>query len=182
MSLRQLLCFGASLSAFYLGTALMGVAQTTDSASTAAPISPAVTKAVAKLNFKQQLLARYGQRDTARAVINLFARRQGGGAVWLVSTGIAMARIATTPTSQTTFNGVVTEEEYSAAPALLVGTIFGGYGASKLIRFSNSRLEQTLQSYDEGKGLPKWVSRRLKRRFFTSPIIEYKDVKAKPAK
>ncbi|GAA4371796.1 hypothetical protein GCM10023186_00660 [Hymenobacter koreensis] len=118
------------------------------------------------------MLARYGQKDTAVAIINLFAKRQGGGAAWLVTSGIATVRgyAASRGANQRSINGVVVDEsDANPAPVFIIGGLAAGYGVSKLVRFSNGRLEETLTSYAAGKPLPTWVRRRLKPKFFQAP-------------
>jgi hypothetical protein len=116
--------------------------------------------------FKQRLRAQYLQNDTAQAIINLYSRRQGGGASWLTASALTGARAAA-----------------SGAGSGMVGLVpFVAYGASKLVRFSNKNLEQTLTAYAAGQPLPRSTRRKLKRRFFNQPIIQYTPVQTTPAK
>ncbi len=60
--------------------------------------------------------------------------------------------------------------------------LIDGYGLSKILRFSAAKQEALIADVRAGRPLPAAVRRRLKPRFFTQPIIQYKQVKAKPAK
>ncbi|MCB2379286.1 hypothetical protein LGH70_16940 [Hymenobacter sp. BT635] len=153
-----------------LSVSAQTVAPAADSAAQRAPVASPTDKS--KQTFKQKMLAQYASNDTARAVINLFAKRQGGGAIWIVSASLFTVRgvVAAQGAYSTTVNGVVVEErDANPTPVILVGGLFAGYGVSKLARFSNGKLEQTLQAYHQGTPLPKWVRRRLKPRFFARP-------------
>jgi hypothetical protein len=116
--------------------------------------------------FKQRLRAQYLQNDTAQAIINLYSRRQGGGASWITGSALAGARAAASGAGESTV-------------ALVP---FVAYGASKLVRFSNNNLEQTLTAYAAGQPLPLRTRRKLKRRFFNQPIIQYTPVQSAPPK
>lgn len=138
---------------------------------------------LADATFKQKLRSQYLQNDTAQALINLYGRRQGGGASWITSSALAALRIATSGGS-TVGSGpyAVQQEGPGVGEALLAALPFMGYGVSKLVRFSNSNLEKTLTSYAAGQPLPAAVRRRLKPRFFSLPIIQYKPIPVVPAK
>lgn len=138
-------------------------------------------ESVASQSFKQRLRGQYLQSDTAQAIINLYARRQGGGAGWIVASALSAARIASAPNS-TSINGTVVREESNAGAAFLVALPIAGYGAGKMLHYSNGHLEHVLTDYAAGKPLPRSLKRKLKRRFFAQPIMPYKPVPAQPAK
>jgi hypothetical protein len=134
--------------------------------------------------FKQHLRAQYLPSDTAQALINLYSRRQAGGASWIFSSALAAARLATSSGgTTTTSNGYVVQDNSSNVGAIfLIATPIMGYGVSKLARFSNKKLETILTAYAAGQGLPRSTRRKLKPRFFNEPIIQYTPVNATPAK
>lgn len=132
--------------------------------------------------FKQHLRSQYLQNDTAQAVINLYSKRQAGGASWIVGSALTALRIVTASGRQTDVGGgyVIQEEAPSPAAALMVMP-FVAYGVGKLLHYSNANLEKTVTAYGAGQPLPRNVRRKLKPRFFDQPIIEYKPVQYKPA-
>ena len=133
--------------------------------------------------LKQRLRGQYLSNDTAQAIINLYSRRQAGGASWMVAGALSALRIATAGNnSQTVGNGYVVQDNSSnTGVVFLVATPFLGYGLSKILRFSNGNLEQALTAYTTGQHLPKSLRRKLKPRFFSQPIVNYKPVPVKPA-
>lgn len=134
--------------------------------------------------FKQRLRGQYLSNDTAQAIINLYGRRQAGGASWMIGGALSAVRIATASnTSQSTGSSYAMQDNSSSAGAVfLVATPFIGYGLSKTLRFSNGNLEKTLTAYAAGQHLPKSLRRKLKPRFFNQPIVNYKAVPVAPAK
>ena len=133
--------------------------------------------------FKQQLRSQYLKNDTAQAIINLYGRRQAGGASWMVSGALAAARLATSGGSTTTVNGMVVDQQSTNIGAILLATTpVLGYGLSKMLRYSNGHLEQQLTAYGAGQPLPRNLRRKLKKRFFDQPIINYKRVSAAPVR
>ncbi|WP_188559466.1 hypothetical protein [Hymenobacter glacieicola] len=153
-------------------TALLSRSTTWPDTTKRAESSRGVALPKVKQTFKQQMLMHYATSDTARAIINLFAKRQGGGALWVIMSGLYTARglVAAQGAYRTTINGVVVEErDADVTPVVLIGSLGAGYGVSKLARFSNGRLEQTLQDHSQGKPLPTWIRRRLKPKFFEAP-------------
>ena len=137
-------------------------------------------ESAASQTFKQRLRGQYLQSDTAQAIINLYSRRQAGGASWIMASALSAARAATA-SNQTTINGVVVREESNAGAALVL-LPFVGYGVGKLVHYSNGHLEHILTDYAAGKPLARSLRRKLKRRFFTEPIIKYQPLPAQPAK
>lgn len=138
-----------------------------------------VQESAASQTFKQRLRGQYLQNDTAQAIINLYGARQGGGAGWIGAAVLAAVRVATASNSPTTTGGgyVVQDNSSNPAAALLVALPIVGYGAAKIARYSNGKLERTLADYAGGKPLASQLRRRLKPRFFAQPIIKYKPVK-----
>ena len=131
-------------------------------------------------SFKQKLRGRYLQNDTAQAIISLYSTRQMGGASWILGAALTAARIASSP-NRTTVNGVVVREESNAVGAVFA-LPFVAYGVGKLMHYSNGKLETILTNYAAGQPLPRALRRKLKRRFFAQPIIQYKTVPVQPAK
>lgn len=134
--------------------------------------------------FKQQLRNKYLQSDTAQAIINLYSRRQAGGASWMVGGGLAAARLATSG-GRTVSSGpgyTVYQEAPSPGIVLLASLPFVGYGLGKLLHYGNVPLEKQLTAYAAGQPLPRSLRRKLQPRFFNAPIIDYKPVTETPAK
>lgn len=136
---------------------------------------------LASQTHKQQLRSQYLTNDTAQAIINLYGRRQAGGATWIVTSALAAARLATSGGSTTTINGAVTRETAPSGAAFLVAVPFVGYGVGKLVHYSNGKLDQVLAAYAAGQPLPRSLRRKLKPRFFSQPIIPYKVVSTNAA-
>lgn len=131
-------------------------------------------------SFKQRLRAQYLHNDTAQAIINLYGKRQGGGASWIVAAALSATRLAigsTTPQPANSY--VVQDNRVDPAAAFLVAAPIMAYGVAKLVHYSNSHLERILANYAAGQPLPNSVRRKLKPRFFAQPIIEYKSVPVK---
>lgn len=141
-------------------------------------------ESAASQTFKQRLRGQYLQNDTAQAIINLYSTRQGGGAGWIGAAVLAAVRIGTASNSSSPAGGgyVVRDERNDGAALLLVTAPIVGYGAAKIARYSNGKLERTLANYAAGKPLAPSLRRRLKPRFFKQPIIKYQPVNAQPAK
>ncbi|KUG09337.1 hypothetical protein [Solirubrum puertoriconensis] len=160
---KTLLQAGLIVSILYLSafgvqaqSAAPSVALTVDSAAVVAPVQSQVAK-------------RTASTDTIMAVMKLFSRRRGGGAGWVASAGLVTLRgyVASRNANTTTINGVVVEQsDADVTPVLLVGGAVAAYGVSKLVRFSNGRLDEVLDAYNQGQPLPQWVQRRLKPKFF----------------
>ena len=137
----------------------------------------------ASQTFKQRLRGQYLQNDTAQAIINLYSRRQAGGASWIVAAGLAAARIATAnSTTKTNSSYVVQNDAPSAGLVFLIASPIAAYGVSKIVHYSNGRLEHVLTDYAAGKPLARSLRRKLKPRFFGQPIINYQPVKPQAAK
>ncbi|AWM34725.1 hypothetical protein [Hymenobacter nivis] len=121
--------------------------------------------------------------DTAQAIINLYGRRQAGGAGWMVAGALSAVRIATASnTTSSNYSGYAVQNEGPNVGAVfLVASPILGYGLSKMLRFGNGRLERTLTAYAAGQPLPRSLRRKLKPRFFNQPIINYKAVPVKAA-
>ena len=129
--------------------------------------------------FKQRLRAQYLHNDTAQAIVNLYSRRQAGGAGWILSSMLTAVRVAVSGGGS---SGYATSGNSGSGAALLVVVPFVAYGVSKMVRYSNGKLEQTLTAYAAGQALPRGTRRKLKPRFFNQPIIQYKAVEAVPTK
>ena len=151
-------------------------------ASTGPAFAQAQQESLQSATFKQRLRAQYLHNDTALAIINLYGKRQGGGASWIVAAALSATRLAigsTTP--QPTNSYVVQDNRVNPAAAFLVASPIMAYGVAKLVHYSNSHLERILTDYAAGQPLPRSVRRKLKPRFFAQPIIEYKPVPVKAA-
>jgi hypothetical protein len=136
---------------------------------------------LASQTYKQRLRNQYLQNDTAQAIINLYSRRQAGGAGWIVGAGLAAVRIGTASNTTTTNGAVRRDNSGDAGMAALFALPFAGYGAGKIVHYSNSKLDHILADYAAGKPLARSLRRKLKPRFFSEPIIKYQPVKTQPA-
>ena len=134
--------------------------------------------------FKQQLRGQYLHNDTAQAIINLYSKRQAGGASWIVAATLSAARLAIGSTTPQPANSYAPRQDNSINPAaaFLVASPIMAYGVGKLIVYSNRRLETILTDYAAGKPLPHALRRKLKPRFFAQPIIQYTPIKVQPVK
>lgn len=133
--------------------------------------------------LKQRLRSQYLQNDTAQAIINLYSKRQVGGASWIVGAALAAVRMAVGTTTPQPSNSYVTQDNsVNPAAAFLVASPIMAYGIGKMVHYSNGHLEQILTSYGAGQPLPRSLRRKLKPRFFAQPIIDYKSVPVKAAK
>ena len=137
----------------------------------------------ADATFKQKMRSQYLRNDTAQAIINLYSKRQAGGAGWMVASLLTGTRLMLNGGSSTTVNGVVIDQQGPnvGGIALAVAPVLG-YGLSKTLRYSNPHLEQQLSAYAAGQPLPRNLRRKLKPRFFNAPIIQYTPVSATPVK
>lgn len=149
--------------------------------------NPVTDESLASQQLKQRLRAQYLHNDTAQAIITLYGRRQAGGVSWMVGAGLAALRFSLGGGSSTSLN---TSPYYQPSQpstganvgvALLVAAPIAGYGLGKLLHYSNGHLEQVLTAYAAGQPLPRALRRKLKPRFFATPIVPYREVTAKPA-
>lgn len=136
--------------------------------------------------LKQQLRSQYLHNDTAQAIITLYGRRQAGGVSWIVGGALSALRLAigtstTTPAGSPYYTTTTDNSGDRAGVALLVAAPIAAYGVGKLLHYSNAHLQQVLTTYAAGQPLPRSLRRKLKPRFFETPIVKYKEVKYKPA-
>lgn len=136
--------------------------------------------------FKQRLRGQYLSNDTAQAIITLYSRRQAGGASWVVAGVLSAVRLsigAGSTGTTTSYGGYAPQQDNSTnvGAAFLLATPFLAYGVGKTLHYSNGNLEQVLAAYAAGQPLPRSLRRKLKPRFFSAPILEYKKVKYKSA-
>ena len=135
---------------------------------------------LASATFKQRLRGQYLTNDTVQAIINLYSKRQLGGAEWILAAGLSAARIASSP-DRTTVNGTVVRESSNAGAAFLFALPIAGYGAAKIAHYSNGHLERILTDYAGGRPLARSLRRKLKPRFFELSA-EYKRLNVRPVK
>ncbi|MBC7448077.1 MAG: hypothetical protein H7330_08465 [Hymenobacteraceae bacterium] len=122
-------------------------------------------------SVKMRLREQYRHNDTAQALISLYGRRQGSGAIYIVG-GVAGAARGATATPTTGYH----QTDGGGGVLLLTMLPFVGLGINKLVRFNNNRLESNLALYAAGEPLPHWLKRRLRRRDFQREIIKYTPV------
>ncbi|WBA41748.1 hypothetical protein [Hymenobacter canadensis] len=157
--------------------------------SISALLLPCLAKAQAPVNlpsetFKQQLRNQYLRNDTAQAIISLYSKRQAGGASWMAGGALSGLRLATAGGREISSGpGYTISQEAPSAGVVLLATLpFLGYGLGKLLHYGNANLAAQLTAYGAGQPLPRSLRRKLKPRFFSTPIIQYTPVPATPAK
>jgi hypothetical protein len=133
--------------------------------------------------LKQRLRNQYLHNDTAQAIITLYGRRQLGGASWVLSGMLSALRMSIGSNTTSNYGGYRVQETTSGnvGAAFLIATPIMAYGVGKELHYSNGNLEKVLTAYGAGQPLPHSLRRKLKHRFFTQPIIEYKTAKVTPA-
>lgn len=146
--------------------------------------TPATGETLASQQLKQRLRGQYLTNDTAQAIITLYGRRQAGGVSWVIAALLSAVRLGTassnTAPSYGGYSSGSTDGSGNLGAALLIATPIVAYGVGKVLHYSNGHLEQVLTAYAAGQPLPRSLRRKLKRRFFTAPIVPYKAVKAQP--
>lgn len=154
------------------------------SIGSAAAQNPMTDESLASQQFKQRLRGKYLTSDTAQAIINLYGRRQAGGVSWAVAALLSAVRIGTASNGSTNYGGYSTQTDNSSnmGAAFLLATPIAAYGVGKLVHYSNARLDRVLTAYAAGQPLPHSLRRKLKPRFFSTPIIKYTPVKYKNIK
>ena len=98
-------------------------------------------------------------RDTAQAVRTLFSKRRTGGVIWTLIGAAFAGRIIGAGIADGNAGGTV-------VGVAVLGGVPAGIGISKLSRFSNSKEEEALSEYSKTKKLPRYVSKRLKNKYF----------------
>ena len=143
-------------------------------------------ESLASATYKQRLRGQYMQNDTAQAIINLYSKRQLGGASWIAAAVLSGVRLAIGNTGRAApppgYTYVNNDNSNNGAVAALVALPLVAYGVGKLVVYSNSRLDRILADYAAGKPLPHALRRKLKPRFFAQPIIQYTPIKVQPVK
>ena len=113
-----------------------------------------------------------GKGDTLRAMNNLFARRRQSGLTWMLVTagGLGLlARAAANPDTRTVNGVIVSSEPNTGAMAVIAVGLVGVpalLGVGKLVRFSHGKQQAAEQTIRSGQRLPRYVSRRLRRKYF----------------
>jgi hypothetical protein len=151
------------------------------SIGSAAAQNPVTDESLASQQLKQRLRGKYLTNDTAQAIINLYGRRQAGGVSWVVAAVLSAVRIGTASSSGGNYGGYATQTDNSnnMGAAFLLATPIAAYGVGKLVHYSNTKLERVLTAYAAGQPLPHSLRRKLKPRFFNTPIVKYAPVKYK---
>jgi hypothetical protein len=155
-------------------------------ASPARAQTPVPGEDLASQQLKQRLRGEYLHNDTAQAIITLYSRRQAGGVGWVIAAILSAVRIGTASTGTTTSYGGYspgnTDGSSNVGAAFLIATPLIAYGVGKVLHYSNGHLEQVLTAYGAGQPLPRALRRKLKPRFFQTPIVQYKSINATPVK
>jgi hypothetical protein len=102
--------------------------------------------------------------DSIHAVHRMFSKHRVGGYVWASIGAAFTAQIIGASASGGSGNG-----SGAAVGIVVLGGIPAGIGISKLVRFSAGRESTILHAYDEGKALPHYVLRRLKKAKYFMP-------------
>jgi len=92
---------------------------------------------------------------------------------------VRIATASSTTTTNSTY--VVHDDAPSTGAVFLIASPIAAYGLGKMLHYSNGNLEKALTSYAAGQHLPTSLRRKLKRRFFSQPIVNYKAVPVRPA-
>lgn len=154
--------------------------------SSACAQTPVTGETLASQQLKQRLRGEYLHNDTAQAIITLYSRRQAGGVGWVVAAILSAVRIGTASSGTTTSYGGYSagnsDGSSNMGAAFLIATPLVAYGVGKVLHYSNAHLEQVLTAYGAGRPLPRALRRKLKPRFFQTPIMHYKPVNATPVK
>lgn len=150
----------------------------------AAAQNPLTDESLASQQLKQRLRGQYLRNDTAQALITLYSRRQAGGVGWIVAATLSAVRLSIGTTTTTNYGGYAVTQDNSGNPAaaFLCATPFMAYGLGKLLHYSNAHLQAVLAAYAMGQPLPRALRRKLKPRFFATPIIKYKSINVNPIK
>lgn len=153
------------------------------SIGSAAAQNPVTDESLSSQQFKQRLRGKYLTNDTAQAIINLYGRRQAGGVSWAVAAVLSAVRIGTASSSNN-YGGYApqTDNSNNMGAAFLLATPIAAYGVGKLVHYSNAKLARVLTAYAAGQPLPHSLRRKLKPRFFNTPIVKYTPVKSKTTK
>jgi len=151
----------------------------------AAAQTPAPGEPLASQQLKQHLRGQYLHSDTAQAIITLYSRRQAGGVSWMVGATLSALRLglgsSTSNPGNSPYYTAGSDGSGNMGGAFLIATPLVGYGLAKLLHYSNAHLQAVLTNYAAGQPLPHALRRKLKPRFFRTPIVTYKPVKYKPA-
>lgn len=113
--------------------------------------------------YKTYLYQRFAHDKEACAVTHLFARKQRGGIIWLVTGAGAITWLASKSGTHETANGTTTVKVSPIGWGLLVG-LFGGVGIGKVARFGNDRLYKLMQQHEQNFPFPYDVTKRLRDR------------------
>lgn len=152
-------------------------------ASPARAQTPVPGEDLASQQLKQRLRGTYLHNDTAQAIITLYSRRQAGGVGWMIGATLSAVRIGSASSGTTTNYGGYSagnSDGSNVGVAFLAATPFMAYGVGKVLHYSNGHLEQVLTAYAAGQPLPHSLRRKLKPRFFQTPIMKYKSINATP--
>ncbi|GAB3578948.1 hypothetical protein [Hymenobacter daeguensis] len=95
--------------------------------------------------------------DTVQAVHRMFGKHRTGGIVWTIIGAAFAGRIAGASAGGSG-NGSGT-----VVGIVALGGIPAGIGVGKLVRFSAGREDAAISAYEQGKALPHYVQRRLKK-------------------
>lgn len=113
-----------------------------------------------------------GRQDTSRAISNLFERRRKGGRRWTYVAGagvLAFVRVLVSANNTTVSGAVVTNKVDGGEVATVLGLFVGlpaAIGIGKLVRFNEAPETTITNNYAAGKGLPRAIGRRLRRKDF----------------
>lgn len=112
----------------------------------------------------------YSQLDTVRAVEHLFSAKRNGGKIYrliglpIILTGTTMALMVAGVASMTQAG------KQQSVPVILasggIGLIPVSIGLARSSRYSRHREQIIIMLYQHCQGLPHWVQRRLRAKFF----------------
>jgi hypothetical protein len=105
--------------------------------------------------------------DTVRAVHTMFRKHRTGGIIW-ASIGAAFAARIVVVAASSNSDAASSTAGGTAVGVAVLGGVPAGIGISKLARFSTTREFAVISAYEQGKALPTYVSRRLRKSYFSN--------------
>ncbi|RZK97518.1 MAG: hypothetical protein EOO62_27885 [Hymenobacter sp.] len=141
-------------------------------AQTALPAAPAAPAPMERLlppgqvkeKYKDYLYQRYASDRKALAAVQLFRKRQTGGAIFMAVGGALLGTLIGVQGTHSSSNGGQVTVTVSPLAYIIYPGPFIGVGIGKLSRFSDRRLYEALDGYDRTGTLPNYVQGRLHER------------------
>jgi hypothetical protein len=116
--------------------------------------------------------AHYDRSDTLRAVRHLFMQRSKATRGWLQA-GVGLAATAVVEKGMLATTSLKAQDkpyyqsrQQEANSTIVMGSLMTGYGLLRLSRFGPQQYQRVLNAYRQGEPLPRYLSRRLKPKYF----------------